>query len=67
MDFTLDDEEQAIHDLAEQILADHSAHERLKQLAAVDDHVDREAWAALAAAGVVGAAIPEEHGCLGLG
>ncbi len=67
MDFTLDDEEQAIHDLAEQIVADHSAHERLKQLTAADDHVDREAWAALAAAGVVGAAIPEEHGGLGLG
>ena len=67
MDFTLDDEEQAIHDLAEQVLADHSAHERLKQLTAADDHVDREAWAALAAAGVVGAAIPEEHGGLGLG
>lgn len=67
MDFTLNDEEQAIHDLAEQIIGDHSSADRLKQIAADDDHVDRTAWAALAAAGVVGAAIPEAHGGLGLG
>lgn len=67
MDFTLNDEEQAIHDLAEQIIGDHSANDRLKRLTAADDHVDREAWAALAEAGVVGAAIPEAHGGLGLG
>ena len=67
MDFTLNDEEQAIHDLTEQILADHSTNDRLKQIAAADDHVDRDAWAALAAGGVVGAAIPEAHGWLGLG
>ena len=67
MDFTLNDEEQAIHDLAEQIIGDHSTNDRLKQIAAADDHVDRDAWAALAEAGVVGAAIPEAHGGLGLG
>lgn len=67
MDFTLNDEEQAIHDLADQIIGDHSSHDRLKQIAAVDDHVDRDAWAALARAGVIGAAIPEAHGGIGLG
>jgi 3-oxocholest-4-en-26-oyl-CoA dehydrogenase beta subunit len=67
MDFTLSDEEQAINDLVEQILGDKSTHERLRQLAADDDRVDAEAWAALAEAGVLGAAIPEEHGGLGLG
>ncbi|MDG1877613.1 MAG: acyl-CoA dehydrogenase family protein [Acidimicrobiales bacterium] len=67
MDFTLNDEEQAIYDLVEQIIGDHSTNDRLKQIAAADDHVDRDAWAALAAAGVVGAAIPEAHGGLGLG
>lgn len=67
MDFDLSEEEQAISDLAAQILGDMSTHERLKELASADDHVDTEAWAALAAAGVVGASVPEEYGGLGLG
>jgi alkylation response protein AidB-like acyl-CoA dehydrogenase len=67
MDFNLDDEEQAIHDLTAQILGDKSTHERLRQLTADDERVDAEAWAALAEAGVLGAAIPESHGGVGLG
>lgn len=67
MDFDLSDEEQAISDLARQILGDKSTHERLKQLKADGDRVDTEAWAALAESGVLGAAVPEEHGGLGLG
>ena len=46
MDFDLSDEEQAISDLARQILGDKSTHERLKQLKADGDRVDTEAWAA---------------------
>ena len=67
MDFELGEEEQAIRDLTAQVLDDMSSHERLKALAAEGDHVDRKAWAALAATGVVGASIPETHGGLGLG
>jgi len=67
VDFTLDDEEQAIRDLADQIIGDHSTHDRLKHIAEADDHVDRDAWAALARAGVLGAAVPEASGGLGLG
>ena len=67
MDFELGEEEQAIRDLTAQVLDDMSSHERLKALAAADDHVDRKAWAALATTGVVGASLPEEHGGLGLG
>jgi 3-oxocholest-4-en-26-oyl-CoA dehydrogenase beta subunit len=67
MDFTLSEEEQAIHDLVEQILGDKSTHERLRELAAADDRIDAEAWAALAEAGVLGAAVPETNGGLGLG
>jgi alkylation response protein AidB-like acyl-CoA dehydrogenase len=67
MDFTLNEEEQAIHDLAGQILGDKSTHERLRALADDDDRVDAEAWAALAQTGVLGAAIPKEFGGLGLG
>lgn len=61
------EEEQAIRDLTAQVLDDMSSHERLKALAAAADHVDRKAWASLAATGVVGASIPEAHGGLGLG
>ncbi len=67
MDFTLSEEEQAISDLAAQILGDKSTHERLCALAADDDRIDAEAWAALAQSGVLGAAVPEEYGGLGLG
>ncbi len=67
MDFTLDDEQQAIFDLTNQILGDLSTHDRLKALAEADDHVDCDAWAALAETGVVGASIPEAHGGAGLG
>ncbi len=67
MDFTLNDEEQAIHDLVDQILTDRSTHERLKELAAADDRIDSETWATLAEAGVLGAVVPEAHGGLGLG
>lgn len=67
MDFNLNDEEQAIFDLAGQILGDKSSHEQLRQLTADDDRVDADAWRALADAGVLGAAIPEQHGGVGLG
>ena len=67
VDFELGEEEQAIRDLTAQVLDDMSSHERLKALAAEDDHVDRKAWAALAATGVSGASVPEAHGGLGLG
>ena len=66
MDFELGEEEQAIRGLTARVLGDMSSHERLKALAADDDHVDRKAWAALAATGVVGASVPEAHGGLGL-
>ncbi len=67
MDFELGEEEQAIRDLTAQVLDDMSSHERLKALTADGDHVDRKAWAALAATGVLGASVPEAHGGLGLG
>ena len=67
MDFELSEEEQAIRDLTDQILADKSTHERLRDLEASSDIVDSEAWQALAESGVVGGSIPEGHGGAGLG
>ncbi len=67
MDFDLTEEQQAIHDLTDQILADKSTHARLKDLSAAGDLVDRESWRALADAGVIGCCIPESQGGAGLG
>jgi len=67
VDFELGEEEQAIRDLTARVLDDMSSHERLKALVAEGDHMDRKAWAVLAATGVVGASVPEAHGGLGLG
>jgi alkylation response protein AidB-like acyl-CoA dehydrogenase len=64
MDFTLTDEQQALQGLANQILTDRGTLERLKE---VSESFDRETWADLAAAGLLGVAIPEEFGGLGFG
>lgn len=67
MDFTLTDEQQALQGLAAQILTDKGTLLRLKELDASDDWFDRETWAEFAAANLLGVAVPEAHGGLGLG
>ncbi len=67
MDFTLTDEQRALADLAGQILKDRCALERLKAVEASDDRYDRELWAELAKAGLLGAALPESAGGSGGG
>jgi 3-oxocholest-4-en-26-oyl-CoA dehydrogenase beta subunit len=68
MDFTLTDEQQAVADLATQLLGDQSTPGRLKELEAHDEMVfDRDLWAKLAEANLLGVAIPEAQGGLGLG
>jgi alkylation response protein AidB-like acyl-CoA dehydrogenase len=67
MDFEFSEEQQAVIELAGQILTDKCTHERLKELEA-----DPTAWAedehrALADAGLVGIALPEEDGGAGFG
>lgn len=65
MDFSLTEEQKAISELAEKILSDHASLERLKGLEESPECIDREAWAKLADAGLVGIAVPEEHGGAG--
>ena len=67
MDFKLDEEQQAVRELARGILEKEVDHERLKQLEAAGEDFDRELWATLARAGLLGLAIPEEHGGMGFG
>jgi 3-oxocholest-4-en-26-oyl-CoA dehydrogenase beta subunit len=67
MDFRFDEAQQAISDLAGQVLGDRSTHERLRELENADGpRFDRGLWQELADLGVLGASIPEAHGGAGL-
>ena len=67
MDFSLSDEQQALQGLARQILGDRMTPARLKEVEAGPEWFDRETWAELAKANLLGIAVPEEHGGLGYG
>ncbi|MBF6556057.1 MAG: acyl-CoA/acyl-ACP dehydrogenase [Acidimicrobiales bacterium] len=69
MDFSFNEEQQAVGDLATRIFADLSTHDRLRELESEEDgeRFDRKIWAELAAAGLLGIALPDEVGGAGLG
>ncbi len=68
MDFALTDEQVEINDLSGRILEDTLTQERLREIEGSDEPgFDRKLWAALAEAGLIGVAIPEKAGGLGLG
>lgn len=67
MDFTLSEEQQAIADLSEQILADRVTAESLREIEAGESWFDRDTYAELAKAGLVGIALSEDVGGGGLG
>jgi len=67
MDFTFDEQQQALRDLAETILGDRATAETHKELEAQGEWFDRGTWKAFADAGLLGVAVPEAKGGLGLG
>jgi len=67
MDFSLTDEQRALADLAGKILGDACTLERLKAVEHSDARYDRELWAQLAKAGLLGAPLPEPVGGSGGG
>jgi acyl-CoA dehydrogenase len=67
MDFSLSEEQEAVRDLAAQVFAGHAPVERVKEVERSDERVDRELWKALADAGLLALAVPEEQGGSGLG
>src|SRR5437870_7216925 len=67
MDFSLSEEQEATRDLARQILSDRETHEHLKEIEAGGEGFDRDTWAELAKAGLLGIALPEDAGGSGLG
>ncbi len=68
MDFDLSDEQQATIDVAAKLLGDKATPDAIRDLEHRDDlRFDRDLWAAMADAGLLGIAVPSEHGGAGLG
>jgi alkylation response protein AidB-like acyl-CoA dehydrogenase len=67
MDFTLTDDQRELRDLAARIFDDAVSDESLRNFAAGDAHYDAGLWSTLAEAGLLGLALSEEAGGLGLG
>ncbi len=67
MDFAYTAEQDELRALARQVLADRATPERVAAVEATDERIDPDLWAALAASGLLGVAVPEEHGGGGLG
>jgi len=70
VDFTLDEEQQAVADLANQVFADALAPDlqtqRLRIVENTEDWFDRDLWQVLAGAGLLGIALGEDVGGAGL-
>jgi acyl-CoA dehydrogenase len=69
MDFSFSEEQEAVRELAGRIFTDLATHERLRELESEPDgeRFDGKIWAELAAAGLLGIALPEDVGGAGLG
>src|SRR2546430_10777143 len=67
MDFSLSEEQEATRRRRRQIPPDRETHEHLKELEAGGEGFDRDTWAELAKAGLLGIALPEDAGGSGLG
>lgn len=67
MDFALTDEQQAVVDLADQILTDRATPEQIKHIELSGSRIDRDLWSELAKADLLGLTIPEQFGGAGFG
>lgn len=59
MDFSLDDTQRALGDLARRVFGEHATHDRLKELHAGGQSFDRDLWNALDRAGLLGVGVDE--------
>jgi alkylation response protein AidB-like acyl-CoA dehydrogenase len=67
VDFSFSEEQEAVRDLAKQILEAEVTPERLKEVGAGKERFDRRTWDELAKANLLGLSLPEEAGGSGLG
>tara|TARA_B110000438_G_C15737386_1_gene616912 strand:- start:179 stop:1309 length:1131 start_codon:yes stop_codon:yes gene_type:complete len=67
MNFDLSNEQTTLADLAAQIFEGSSSADRVNEIELTGDRFDQDLWKELAAANLLGVAIPEEYGGLGFG
>src|ERR1700738_3128671 len=67
MDFGYDQDQESLRDLARKMLTDRVTPRRLEEVEAGEERIDRDLWAEMAGAGLLGVCIPEECGGSGLG
>ena len=67
MNFDFSEPQEAVAALAEQVFSGSAGSDRVAEVERSADRFDRELWAALAASDLLGVAVGEEHGGLGLG
>jgi len=67
MDFRFTEEQETLRELAREILEKEVTVERLKEIERQGDFFDRETWSKLAEANLLGLAVPEEQGGMGMG
>ncbi len=67
MDFTLNEDQESLRALAADIFGDKVNADRILEVEESQERFDRPLWAALAEAGLLGIALPEESGGAGLG
>lgn len=67
MDFSFNDDQKAIRELAFQIFTDRASDEFLLQFSRTDETYDEVLWATLAEQGLLGVAVPEACGGTGFG
>lgn len=67
MNVTLDDDELALRDLAAQVTSRRTSVDDLDRVEATPDRFDAALWRELAETGLLGAAVPEADGGLGMG
>ena len=67
MNFDFSESQEAVASLAEQVFSGSAGSDRVTEVERTAERFDRELWAALAASDLLGVAIGEEYGGLGLG
>ena len=68
MDFSYSEDQPAVVDLAGQLLAEQSTHERQRAIEGAEGpRFDRDLWEQLATTGLLGTAVPEAQGGAGFG
>ncbi|WP_244928791.1 acyl-CoA dehydrogenase family protein [Nocardioides sp. W7] len=67
MDFTLDEDQLAVAELARTILDDRATTDRVRAVESTPSRVDEDLWHELGKAGLLGLALPEADGGAGLG